>query len=191
MTGGALAGVSALVAAGATIVVVITLGLISSRGRSWARWNHVSNVVLMLATIPPALAVALIQAGISQFAAGIALIGVVGMGGAATTEALLAVRRRTYEQLLPWTLGFGAVVGVWYLLVGVVGTGNLLRGSLDLVAILSGVGYVALSVGYWRGGGRHPLAALGLMLSTLGSALFLFGLGVVLVNEDAGIAWAI
>ena len=129
MTVGALAGVSALVAAGATIVVVVTLGLISSRGRSWARWNYVSSVVLMLATIPPALAVAVIQAGISTFAAGIALIGVVGMAGAATTEALLAVRRRTYEQLLPWTLAFGAVVGTWYLLVGLVGTGNLLRAA--------------------------------------------------------------
>ena len=191
MTVGAMVGISALVAAGATIFAVVTLGLISSRGRSWARWNHVTSVVLMLATIPPALAVAVIQAGISTFAAWIALIGVAGMVGAATTEALLAIRHRTYEQLLPLTLGFGATVGVWYLLVGLVGTGNLLRGSLGPLAIGSGVGYITLSAGYWRGGGRDPVAALGAALSTLGSTLFLVGLGVVLVNEDIGIGWDI
>jgi hypothetical protein len=185
---GALAGMSALVAAVATLVGAVTLGLFFSRGQPWGTWNDIASVVLMLATIPVALAVVLIQAHVFPFSGGIALIGIIGMVGVATAQGLLIANWRTFEQLLPWTLGFGAVVGVWYLLVGLVGTGTVLGGSLDIFAIGSGVGYIAIGIGFWRGGQRHPLTAAGAWTLLLASTLFLGWLGIGLVTGRIPVA---
>lgn len=183
----ALAGPSALVAAIATVLGAAFLVLFFARGGAWGVLNDLASIVLMLATIP---VVAFFATWTAPYLApglapAVAVVGLVGMLGAATAQALLVARVRTYRQLLPWTLGFGAVVGVWYILVGVTGRLAGLPEPLAVLAILSGVSFAAVGYGFWRGNERHPLSILGGIGLLLASTAFLTWLGLALVAAEA------
>lgn len=188
MTIETVAGPSALLAAIATVVGAVTLGLFFAKGQPWGTINDVSSIVLMLATIPVALAIASVTSSWSSWSAGAAAVGFVGMVGASVTQGLLVARRRSYEELLPWTLGFGAVVGVWYLLIGLGGVrspffNNDLIG-LDELAIASGISFIALGYGFLRGNERHPLSITGGIVLLVASTWFLSWLGLLFISGD-------
>ncbi len=192
MTIETVAGPSALVAAVATVVGAVTLGLFFAKGQPWGTINDVSSIVLMLATIPVALAIAGISSNWFDWATGAAAVGVVGMVGASVTQGLLVARSFTYERLLPWTLGFGAVVGAWYLLIGLSGVrspffDNDLIG-LDELAIASGIGFIALGYGFLRGNERHPLSIAGGIVLLVASTWFLAWIGLLFVSGDIYLA---
>lgn len=174
----ALVGWSALLAAVATVAGAVLLGLFFAKGQPWGTLNDIASIVLMLATIPVALALGLLGEGAFGWLAWVVTaIGVVGMAGAAIAQLLLVVRVRTYEQLLPWTLGFGAVVGVWYLFVGLLGLDFVTTRNypwlLIALAIASGMGFIAIGYGFWRGNERHPLSVLGGLALVVSSTAFL------------------
>jgi hypothetical protein len=178
MTSLELVGWSALVAAVATVVGAVFLGLFFAKGGAWGLLNDLASIVLMLAMIP--VAVALGRLGEDAFGAMawlVTAIGIVGMVGAAAAQGLLVARVRTYRQLLPWTLGFGAVVGVWYLLVGLLGLGLVATRSFPVaimaLAIASGLGFIAIGYGFWRGNERHPLSIVGGLVLLVASTGFL------------------
>ncbi len=183
---GFLAGPSALVAAVATVVGAITLGLFFARGDPWGWRNDVASIVLMLTTIPVTVAVAVLQANAAPLNAVVAAIGVVGMIGAAVSQGLLVARRWTYPQLLPWTLGFGAVVGAWYLAVGLLGLPTSDGPNLSILAIVSGVSYIAIGYGFWRGNERHPVSIVGGFGLLVASTWFLAWLGMKIVTGSIG-----
>jgi len=186
-----LAGPSALVAVVATVVGAISLALFFARGQPWGTINDVSSIVLMLATIPVALAIASVSFTWFDWAAGAAAVGVVGMLGASVTQGLLITRRRTYAQLLPWTLGFGAVVGVWYLLIGLGGVRSpfFVDGlGLDELAIASGISFIALGYGFLRGNERHPLSIVGGIVLLVASTWFLGWLGVLFISGEIALS---
>jgi len=183
----ALAGPSALVAAVATVVGAIFLGLFFARGGFWGPANDVASIVMMLATLP---VVAFFATWTEPYLAPlvavfVAAVGVTGMVGAATAQGLLVARVRTYPQLLPWTLGSGAIVGFWYVLIGISGAMAGMPGLMAVVAIASGVGYGALGYGYWRGEERHPLSILGGIVLLVASTIFLAWLGMALTAAKA------
>jgi hypothetical protein len=187
-----VAGPAALVAAVATVVGAVTLGLFFAKGGLWGLLNDISSIVLMLATIPVALAIADVMAYRVTWSGGIAVVGIVGMVGASVSQALLVARRATYERLLPWTLGFGAVVGVWYLLIGLAGIrapffeeGPI---TLDTLAIASGISFIALGYGFLRGNERHPLSIIGGIVLLVASTWFLTWVGVLMVTADINLA---
>lgn len=183
----AIAGWAAILAAIATVVGAVTLALFFSKGQPWGTRNDIASIVLMLATVPVAIAIAILH-GLAFPLAIVALaIGLVGMLGAAVTQGMLVVGFRTYQQLLPWTLGLGAVVGAWYFLIGVLGPGAPLRGGLDVLAMVSGLSYVALAAGFWRGGERNPIAITGGVTLLVASTWFLGWLGLRLVTGDIAI----
>jgi hypothetical protein len=178
MTVAALVGSSALAAAVATVLGAVFLILFFVKGGVWGLLNDVASVVLMLATIPVAAAIGSVGEGSYGVLAWLATaIGVAGMAVAATAQGLLIARVRTYRELLPWTLGAGAVVGVWYLLVGMLGlpyvsTRNL-PVALPVLAIASGVSFIAIGYGFWRGNERHPLSIVGGVVLLVASTSFL------------------
>jgi hypothetical protein len=186
MTIETVAGPAALVAALATVVGAVTLGLFFAKGQPWGTINDVTSIVLMLATIPVSLGVANATSWFSPWAAGIAAVGIVGMLGASVSQGLLVARRRTYEELLPWTLGFGAVVGVWYILVGLAGvTMPFFREAwLDALSIASGIGFITLGYGFLRGNERHPLSIVGGVVVLVASTWFLARLGMLFITGD-------
>lgn len=183
----AVAGPSAVIAAVATVVGAVFLGLFFWKGQPWGTLNDLASIVMMLATIPVLVFFAAFTApylapGLALAAAG---IGLVGMSGASVAQGLLVARVRTYAQLLPWTLGFGAVVGVWYVLVGITGRLSGVPEVMAILAIAAGAGYIALGYGFWRGNERHPLSIGGGIVLLVASTVFLGWLGVALIADSA------
>jgi len=183
-----LAGWSALLALGATIIGAVTLGLFFARGGAWGKLNDAASVVLLLAMIPVALVVARIEAD----AAGIASVAVAALGIGAMVvvgvlQALLVADRVTYEQTKAAVLGGGALVGAWYVLVGLFGAGTALDGAMRWLAIGAGLGYIAIGYGFMAGNERHPLSVGGGLLLLVASCLFLGLLGVGLVSDQIAV----
>lgn len=181
----ALAGPSALIAAVATVLGAVFLVLFFAKGGLWGLLNDVASIVMMVASVPIVLYVFQITAPYAPAPVHLAIIGVglVGMLGASVSQSLLVARVRTYQQLLPWTLGFGAVVGLWYVGAGallLVATAPLLLAAL---AILSGLGYVAIGYGFWRGNERHPLSIAGGVTLLITSTAFLIWIGLVAIAD--------
>jgi hypothetical protein len=185
------AGLSALLAAVATVVGAVTLILFFSRGQPWGTINDVSSVVLMLAMIPVALVVAAFESErVPTVALVVAAIGIAGMVAAAALQSLLVAGRVTYEGSVAGVLGAGAVVGVWYLLSGLLATGSALEGLLAWLAIASGVAFIAIAIGFRIGNERHPLAIVGGLVLLVASTAFLSILGSRLVSGDLAVpAW--
>lgn len=188
-----LAGVSALVAAAATVVGAATLILFFAKGGAWGLLNDIASIVLMLVTMPVALAIARYTDERFEWANGALAVGVIGMAGASVSQALLVARRFSYEQLLPWTLGFGAVVGAWYLLIGFGGIkitspwfNDLI--SLEVLAMASGISFIALGYGFLRGNERHPLSVAGGIVLLVASTWFLTWIGLELTSGDIYLA---
>lgn len=178
MTGLAFVGWSASVAAVATVVGAVLLGLFFAKGDPWGTLNDIASVVLMLATIPVAVALGLLgEDAFGLLAWLVTAIGIVGMVGAAVAQTVLVARIRTYRQLLPWTLGSGAIVGVWYLLVGLLGLSLVTTRNFPLaimaLAIASGVGFISIGFGFWRGNERHPASVIGGLVLLVSSTAFL------------------
>jgi hypothetical protein len=183
----AIAGPSALLAAVATVIGAVFLVLFFRRGQPWGTLNDIASIVMMLATIPVVLFVSGITAPYapSLVHQAIVVIGVVGMLGASAAQALLVARVRTYEALLPWTLGSGAVVGVWYMLAGVLLLVATAPTLMALLAILAGLGYLALGYGFWRGNERHAASVAGGVVLLISSTAFLVWIGIVAVASYA------
>jgi hypothetical protein len=121
-------------------------------------------------------------------AVGVAVIGILGMLAAAASQVLLVARVRTFERLLPWTLGAGAVVGVWYVMAGILALPGGLPPPMGWVMIASGIGFIALGYGFARGGQRDPIAALGFATLHMGSTVFLTYLGLFLLSGKLVVA---
>ena len=180
-----IAGWSALAAAAATVVGAALLILFFSRGEPWGTLNDIASVVLMIATIPVAIAVAAIEA--AQMAVPGYLVAGAGIGAmlaAAGLQAALVARWRTYEQLLGRTLGAGAVVGVWYILAGAIGLSGALPAPLPALAIVSGIGFIAIGYGFAVGDQNHIVSKLGGIALLLASTSFLGLIGLRLVTGD-------
>jgi predicted secreted protein len=180
-----LAGWSAILAAAATVIGAVFLGLFFSRGEPWGTLNDIASVVLMLAMIPVALVLGTLEMErTTTVAVAVAAVGIGGMLAAAGLQAALVARLRTYEQLLRPTLVAGGVVGVWYVLAGFLGLAGDIPQPLPWWMIASGLGFIAIGIGFAAGGQRHPLAALGGFTLALASTAFLAWLGILLISGE-------
>ena len=181
-------GWSSLLAAAATVVGMVTLLVFFSRGNPWGTWNDIASVVLMLATIPVALLVAAIEA--EQFpihAWIVAAIGVLGMVLAAGFQTALVLRIRTYEQLLGRTLASGAIVGLWYLGIGILGLPRGLPTPLPELAMAAGIGFIAVGYGFAAGNQYHPASKVGGAVLFVASTALLTMLGLQLLSGELAI----
>ena len=187
MTPELAAGWSANVAAVATVFGALALVLFFTRGQPWGTINDAASVVLMIAMVPVALVVAVIESREqpfpSSYAVAVGVFGIVPMLVAAWYQARLVAGRVTYEQTKGRVLAAGAFVGLWYVLAGAIGFRPLGQ-VLAMLAIVSGVGFIAIGYGFAVGNERHPLSALGGVVLTVGSTAFLTILGLRFVTGD-------
>lgn len=183
----AMASWSALVAAAATVVGAVFLMLFFKAGQPWGTLNDIASIVLMLATVPVAIRLGDIEARSSGPIAGVAAaIGIAGMLAAAVAQAALVLRIGTYRGLLPYTLGSGAIVGVWYLFIAALGVTGGMPALLAVLAAFAGLGFLAVGYGFWRWGEeRHPVSIVGGIWLVVGSTGFLGWLGVSLFASEA------
>ncbi|MEW5989762.1 MAG: hypothetical protein AB1736_00255 [Chloroflexota bacterium] len=184
-----LAGWSALLALGATIVGAVTLVLFFARGGAWGKLNDAASVVLLLAMIPVAIVIAALE-GQTTASLAVAAIGIAAMVVVAVLQALLAAGRVTYEGTKAAVLGGGAVIGVWYILAALLMGVNGLDGPHRWLALAAGIGYIAIGFGFLVGNERHPLSVGGGLLLLVASCTFLGVLGFGLVTGRTTIpAW--
>lgn len=185
MTPEVVAGWSALVAALATVVGAVTIVLFFSRGGWWGPLNDVSSVVLMLAMIPVALVVAAFESEtVTTTVLPVAAAGIAAMLVTAALQALLVARRVTYDQTKGWVLLGGAVVGVWYILSGLLAGHTALEGPIAWLAIAAGVGFITIWIGVSVRDERHPLPTAGGVLLLVASIGFFGILGTRLVSGE-------
>jgi hypothetical protein len=183
---GAMASWSALLAAVATVVGAGLLGLFFAKGEPWGTLNDIASIVLMLATIPVAIRLAQIESRTAPGAAEVvAAVGIVGMLAATAAQGALVLRLGTYRGLLPYTLGAGAIVGVWYLLMGLLGVADGMPLPLALLAIAAGAGFIAIGYGFWRANERHPASVAGGIVLLIASTGFLGWVGIALIASEA------
>jgi hypothetical protein len=177
------AGLSAWIAAAATVVGAITLLQFFRVGGRWGAWNDIASVVLMVAMVPVALVLAVITSEVvTTTALVIAAIGIVAMLAHALLEALLVAGRVTYDQTKGTIQALGAVVGLWYLLVAISTAGTDLPDGLRLAAAVAGVGFIAVGIGFARGGQSHPLAGIGGTALFVASIVFFVWLGALFLG---------
>lgn len=183
----AIAGPSALLAAVATVVGAVTLMVFFAKGGWWGLANDIASVVMMLATIPVALFLASFTGALvgPLVAGAVLVVGLVGMVGTSITQGLLIARVRSYESLLPWTLGLGAVVGLWYLGVGVTGYLAGMPFLMAVLAVLSGIGFVAIGYGFWRAGQQSRIAMAGGVVLLFASTIFFVWIGLAAIAAAA------
>lgn len=183
-----VAGVSAWVAAAMTVVGAATLMLFFSRGGRWGTWNDASSVVLMLAMIPVALVLTVIALEVvTTLALVIGAIGISAMLVLAVLQALLVAGRVTYEQTKVAVLSLGSVVGVWYLLTAIATGSTDLPDGLRLAAAVAGLGFIAVGIGFLRGGEQDRLAQVGGLILFVASLAFLVWLGALLLGGGLSI----
>jgi hypothetical protein len=185
------AGLSAWLAAAMTVIGAITLVQFFRVGGRWGGWNDISSVVLMLAMIPVALVMAIITSEVVTTAAlVIAAVGIVAMLAHALLSTLLLARRVTFDQTVGAIQGFGAVIGVWYLLVAISSGATDLPDGLRLAAVVAGVGFIVVGIGFTLGGQAHPLTGIGGTALFAASIVFFVWLGALLLGGDLTIpAW--
>lgn len=180
-----LAGLSAWLAAAMTVVGMATLVAFFSRGGRWGTYNDVASVVLMLALIPVALVLAVIELEVvATMALVIAVVGVGSMLALAFLQALLVIGRVTYEQTRYPVLGIGAVVGVWYLLTSIATDHTAVPDGVRAASAASGLGFIAVGYGFARSGERHPAAVVGGLVLFVASLVFQLWIGWVLISGD-------
>lgn len=180
-----LAGLSAWLAAAMTVVGAITLMQFFRAGGRWGTWNDASSVVLMLAMIPVAVVLAIIAMEVVTTTA--LVIGASGIGAmlaVAVLQTLLVLGRVTYDQTKIAVLALGVVVGVWYLLTAISTGSTALPDGLRLAATVSGLGFIAVGIGFARGGQSHPLAAIGGAALFVASIVFFVWLGALLLGGE-------
>ena len=176
-------GASALLAAVTTVVGMVTLLLFFARGGPWGKLNDASSVVLMLAMVPIALLLAVFESEVvTTTALVVAAIGIIAMLAIAVLQAALVAGRVTYDQTKLAVLGLGAVVGVWYLLTGLLTEHTAVPGLLRPLAIAAGVGFIAVGFGFAVGGERHAASTIGGLVLFIGSTAFLAWLGLILIG---------
>jgi hypothetical protein len=183
-----LAGWAALVAAGATVMGMLTLLLFFSRGGAWGRLNDASSVVLTLAMIPVALAIGEIEMEqFTTYAFTVTLIGIFAMAAAAVPQALLTAGLASYQRVRVPVLVAGAGVGMWYLLAAYLALGSEIPELLRWLMAASGAGFVAVSYGFIAWNERHPLSVVGGIVVFVASLLFLAWIGALFVSGDLAI----
>ena len=180
-----VAGLSAWLAAAMTVVGMVTLLLFFSRGGRWGAVNDASSVVLMLALIPVALVLAVIQLEVvTTTALVVAAIGIVAMLAVAVLQALLVLRRVTYDQTKAAVLGGTAVLGVWYLLTALVSGSTAVPDGIRIAGAASGIGFIVAGYGFAVGGERHPAAAAGWLVAFVATLVFQAWLGWLLLTRN-------
>ena len=103
---------------------------------------------------------------------------------AAGFQTALVLKIRTYEQLLGRTLGSGAIVGLWYIGIGLLSLPRGLETPLPQLAVAAGIGFIAVGYGFAAGNQYHIASKVGGVLLFVASVVFLLMLGLQLVSGD-------
>ena len=110
----------------------------------------------VLATAAPALSLAALVIVLIS-----ALVAAIG-------QSALILRIINFEQSMQIGLPAGVGFGIWLILVAFLFWRTEMFGMLLVIlALLSGFSYIAIAIGYWRGGQSHPAFLSGSVIALL------------------------
>lgn len=176
------AGTFAVWAAIASIISMVALFIFFAVGGVFGPINDVASVFQMLFLIPVALV--LHQVFRQSAPAVVSLItipAILAMLLIAVLQGLLVIKQVRFDQTLPWVLAMGGVVGLWWLVGGLLSLGHsAIPAGLAWAGIISGLSFIAVTIGFWIGGQEHPLAAAGFLVGAVSVPVWGFWLGRLL-----------
>ena len=166
------------------------LGLFFSKGQPWGTINDVASIVLMLATIPVAVALAILARPAARPRLGRRPRSGSSAWSARRLRRVLA-RRAASDLRAARFRGRSASArssasGTSSSAPSRAGHASC-RGGLDGLGDRLGLGFIALGYGFFRGNERHPLSIAGGVTLLVASTLFLAGSGS---GSTAGIGLA-
>lgn len=154
---------SARINAFAEITSFIALLLFFARGGFWGPLNDTLSVIWALTLVP--LAWWFFQTNRLFFPPLNTLAAVLGIGSMllfALLQGALVLRVVRYEQTVSLIMTLIGVIGVWLTVNALLsGMGRVLPAGMIWVMMIFGMGLLLSAVGFWLGGERHPLAAIG------------------------------
>jgi hypothetical protein len=87
----------------------------------------------------------------------------------------------SFEQTLRPILILGVVLGLWWLVTGVLAlNGSILPSGLAWTGMIAGASYIVIAIGFWLSGPQHPLAAIGFLVGAVASPAWAIWLGRLL-----------
>jgi hypothetical protein len=178
------AGVFANLAGIAAIIAFAALFIFFAGVPVFGPINDAASVFQMLFLIPVALALhRIFRAGAPTLSLLATSIAIFAMLVIAVLQGLLVLKLVRFEQTLKTVLVMGGVVGVWWLLVAYLASGNsAFPSGLAWTSVIAGLSGVLLVVGFWLGGQQHPLAAIGFMANGLTAPVWTFWLARLLLS---------
>jgi len=165
---------SARINAIAEITSFIALILFFARGGFWGKLNDSLSVVWALSMVP--LAWWFFKTNLHSISSLNTIFTVLGVGSMllfALFQGALVVGLVRYEQTVRLILTLIGIIGAWMLENGFqLGIGRVLPTGLILVMLVFGLGLFLSSVGFWLGGERHPLTAIGFFIGSLAGMIW-------------------
>jgi hypothetical protein len=174
----------AYLSAAATLLTLVTGILFFTVGKPFGKINDISSVLQVLLMIP--LAVMFVQGlpfgALSLLAA---VVGILGMLVSAVGQSLLVFGRIDFEGSTKF-FPAGAAIGMWLILICVLGMGNdPLPGLLPWIGILAGAGYIATVIGFLWGGQENVLFYIGGFVLGIAYPIWATWLGRLLLSGTA------
>jgi hypothetical protein len=181
------AGMSAYFNALVFILSLVALMVFFSIGGIWGRVNDSLSIFWMLAYLPLAFALFLVNRTVNYPASLFStLIGSAAALAFIVMQVLLVLGRVQFEQTFSAVLMATAVFGLFVLVHGFLGrAGHTLPSALSWVMIIYGIASVVGAIGFQIGGEQHPLAMIGLLLTAVSGLVWVIWFGRLLLAENA------
>ena len=176
------AGTSAYLAAGFAIVSFAALFIFFAGVSVFGPINDFLSIFQMLFLIPVALA---LHRMLRQTAPEISFLvtagAILALSSIAILQSLLVIQAVSFEQTLRPILILGVVLGLWWLITGMLAIiGSTLPSGLAWTGMVAGASYIVIAIGFWLSGPQHPLAAIGFLVGAIASPVWAIWLGRLL-----------
>jgi len=180
------AGLSAILGAVITLLMMITGVLFFTVGAPFGRVADIISVLQVASMIPVVLVLHIILNSQSPVLSSTAVaIGILGILVIGVLQTLLVVHVVRYAQIASPTVTASGAIGIWLLMTTYLAwRSEILPRGLCWVGLIVGIGYLLLTVGFWLGNIQSPLFFVGSTIVYLGYPIWAIWLGRWLMKRQ-------
>ncbi len=185
-----IAGWCAYLAAAATVISFAALFIFFTRGGIFGTINDAASVFQMIFLLPVAVKLYQLLGHLApELGLVVTIMALEMMIGIAILKSLVLLGRLRFEETLNAVLIMGGFLGPWWLVIG-----TLMLRSADFPSALGwtgaavGASGVLLVLGFWIGGQKHPMAAIGFVINAVAVPIWAIWLGRLILTEGLAIS---